>query len=161
MWVIPRLTDSQPTNTTKNPRKHYGLRMAKRIPEDRERGLRISELIEDGGWQVSHLAREIDADRSRIYDWMNGAAMNSASLTALAGALGTTREYLLTGEGPISREGEAGAAAAALQTQISEIRSDQVAMQSDLAKLVLEIQGLREDLRRIQAPGAQRQGGQG
>lgn len=135
--------------------------MAKRIPEDRERGLRISELVEDGGWQIAHLSREVGVDRGRIYDWMNGAPMNSTSLAALAGVLNTTREYLLTGEGPVSPPASTTGADAALVERILEIRGDQVAMQNDVAQLVLEIQGLRADLQKLQAPGAQGQEGQG
>lgn len=134
--------------------------MAKRIPEDQERGIRISELVEDGGWQIAHLAREVGVDRGRIYDWMNGASMNSTSLAALAGVLNTTRQYLLTGEGEISPAVSEEAAAAATMRQLLEIRSDQVTMQNDLAALVLEIQGLRADLRSNQAPGAQGREGQ-
>jgi len=130
--------------------------MAKRITEDRERGLRISELVEDGGWQISHLAREVGVDRKRIYEWMNGAAMNSTSLAALAGVLDTTREYLLTGEGPVSPATSEGAAATL--DRLVEIRADQGAVQSDVAALILEIRGLREDLRSTQGRGEQGRG---
>lgn len=133
--------------------------MGKRIPEDRERGLRISELVEDNGWQIAHLAREVGVDRGRIYDWMNGAPMNSTSLAALAGVLNTTREYLLTGEGSASPAPSTEAAATLMR--LSEIRADQVTMQADLASLVLEIRGLREDLRSRRGLGARGRGGPG
>lgn len=132
--------------------------MTKRIPEDRERGLRISELVEDGGWQVAHLAREVGVDRGRIYDWMNGAPMNSTSLAALAGVLNTTREFLLTGNGPLSPKPSATEAG---ESETQDLLRELVAGQQELTATALRVERLLRDRREQEQPGAQRRSGGG
>lgn len=66
---------------------------------DQERADRLRELIESGGWEVADLARAVGADPSQIYRWQKGERVSSRKLGQLAETLGTTRNYIASGEG--------------------------------------------------------------
>lgn len=135
--------------------------MAEGETRDLARGERIRDLVEEGAWSVTHLAREIGVDRGRIYDWMKGGPIRSNNVSALAEALGTTRAYLLSAEDPGPLPTGVEEAVRQILGRLTEADARQVQIQSDLAQLTLAVEGLRADLRSSREHGGQAQGGPG
>jgi hypothetical protein len=68
--------------------------------KDPERASRLLALVEDQGWEKTHLARTIGADPSRVHGWLAGEPISSEHIEGLARALETTRLYIMSGDGP-------------------------------------------------------------
>lgn len=159
--LIPHLNLTGATLTPPALQRGYGFRMAEGVGRDEARGDRIRDLVQNGHWSATHLAREVGVDRTRIYDWMKGGAISSTNASELATALGTSRTYLLSGESPDPLAAGGDAAVRQLLEKMTEQQARQVEMQADLARLSLAVEGLREDLRSLRAPGGRVQGGRG
>jgi len=78
----------------------------------------------------------------------------------LADALDTS-QFILDGTPPDRKPVGAEATVSEILEKVAAAEARQVQMQSDLARLILQVEALQEDLRSTRAPGGQARGGQG
>lgn len=161
MTTIALLQNSYKTTATRAQNSHYVLRMGDRRRKDPSRGERLGNLRLDVDKSAIHVAREIGVSKGRIYAWENGDPINSENLDKLADALDTSREFILDGTPPDRKPVGAEATVSEILEKVTAAEARQVQMQSDLARLILRVEALQEDLRSTRAPGGQARGGQG
>ena len=72
-----------------------------RVTEENEaRGERIVALMERRGWTDISLAKEIGCNRSTVWHWRTGAPISGRYVGPLVEALGSTRDWIVSGIGP-------------------------------------------------------------
>jgi transcriptional regulator with XRE-family HTH domain len=83
--------------------------------------IRLDSLIAEKGWANAELERRSGVPRKRIGEYRAGKSEPSGvALARMAKALGTTVEYLITGEDPLAGFGSAAAAGRERAIQLSE-----------------------------------------
>lgn len=88
--------------------------------KDSDRGDRIADLMARRGWTDISLSEEIGCERQTVWRWRAGLPISGRYFGKLVEALGTTREYLVSGpasEVEERREAEAKAQADALRAE--------------------------------------------
>jgi hypothetical protein len=63
-------------------------------------------LVKDQGWGKTHLAKEVGAAEGQVYRWLKGEPISSQHLGRLAEVLGTSRRWIMIGQGPMYVERE-------------------------------------------------------
>lgn len=65
--------------------------------QDEDRGDRIADLMNRGGWGNKALADEIGCERTAPWRWKKGLPIEARFVGPLAAALGTTRGWIVSG----------------------------------------------------------------
>lgn len=113
--------------------------------KDPERGTRIEELMDRGGWSDSHLASVVDVRNDAPGRWKRGGPISSPKVGPLAHALGVNRDWLVSGEGDPSPPSGAEQAVA-VKEELAVMRSSFLEGLASLSKQADEQRSALEDL---------------